>query len=228
MVENEGIIDEPIILTIAILGGTGNQGPGLALRWANAGYRIIIGSRQEEKAQATADDLNEKLGSNFIRGMRNEEAAKNANICVLTVVATAHQEALKNLKDVLQGKILIDITVMVEFPNADVPSPPSAARIAQDILGDDVRVAAAFQNVPSHMLVLNLDESLDLDVLVFADNEETANEAMLLSEAGGMNAYYAGGLDKAIVAEGMTALLIELNRRYGSKDGALRITGIEK
>ena len=228
MVKNEEIIDEPIILTIAILGGTGNQGPGLALRWANAGYRIIIGSRKEEKAIATAADLNKQLGSGSIQGMENSDAAKNANICVLTVAANAHQEALENLKDVLQGKILIDVTAKVEFPNADVPSPPSAARIAQDILGKDVRVAAAFQNVPSHMLVLDLDEPLDLDVLVFADNGETANEAMLLSDAGGMNAYYAGGLDNAIVVEGMTAVLIELNRRYGSKDGAIKITGIEK
>lgn len=228
MVQNEEIIDEPIILTIAILGGTGNQGPGLALRWANAGYRIIIGSRQEKRAQATADELNEKLGSTFIRGMRNEDAAKNANICVLTVVATAHQEVLENLKDALQGKILIDVTAKVVFPNADVPSPPSAARVAQNILGDGVRVVAAFQNVPSHMLALSLDEPLDLDVLVFAENAETANEAMLLSDAGGMNAYYAGGLDKAIVVEGITAVLVELNRRYGSKDGAIKITGIEK
>ncbi|MCH7587911.1 MAG: NADPH-dependent F420 reductase [Chloroflexi bacterium] len=228
MVQSEDIIDEPIILTIAILGGTGNQGPGLALRWANAGYRIIIGSRQEKRAQATADELNEKLGSTFIRGMRNEDAAKNANICVLTVVATAHQEVLENLKDALQGKILIDVTAKVVFPNADVPSPPSAARVAQNILGDGVRVVAAFQNVPSHMLALDLDEPLDLDVLVFAENAETANEAMMLSDAGGMNAYYAGGLDKAIVVEGITAVLVELNRRYGSKDGAIKITGIEK
>ena len=219
MVQSEDIIDEPIILTIAILGGTGNQGPGLALRWANAGYRIILWSRQEKRAQATADELNEKLGPTFIRGMRNEDAAKNANICVLTVVATAHQEVLENLKDALQGKILIDVTAKVVFPNADVPSPPSAARVAQNILGDGVRVVAAFQNVPSHMLALDLDEPLDLDVLVFAENAETANEAMMLSDAGGMNAYYAGGLDKAIVVEGITAVLVELNRRYGSKHG---------
>jgi NADPH-dependent F420 reductase len=222
------IMDEPIILTIAVLGGTGKEGPGLALRWANAGYRIIIGSREADKAQRVAKELNEELGIESIQGMQNDEAAANANICVLTVVQSAHQEALEGLKEALKGKILVDTTARVDFRNPKPPEPPSAARMAQDLLGPDVRVVAAFQTVPFHALRENLDEPLEMDVLVFADDDEAANEVIMLAEAGGMGAYHAGDLDSAIVVEGLSAVLIELNRRYESKNGAVRIAGIEK
>jgi NADPH-dependent F420 reductase len=221
-------MDEPIILTIAILGGTGKEGPGLALRWANAGYRIIIGSRQAEKAQRVAKELNEQLGIESIQGMQNSDAVKNANICVLTVVQSAHQEALKGLKKALKGKILVDTTARVDFRDPKPPKQPSAARIAQDLLGPDVRVVAAFQTVPFHALREDIDESMDMDVLVFADEDEAAQEVIMLAEAGGMEAYHAGGLDNAVVVEGLSAVLIELNKRYKSKNGAVRITGIEK
>jgi NADPH-dependent F420 reductase len=221
-------MDDPIILTIAILGGTGNEGPGLALRWANAGYRIIIGSRQEEKAQRVATELNEKLGIESIQGMENVNAVENANICVLTVIQSAHQTVLEDLKEALQGKILVDTTARVDFRDPVPPKPPSAARMAQDLLGPDVRVVAAFQTIPAHALRENIDEDMEMDVLVFADDEEAADEVVLLAEAGGMEGYLAGGLDNAIVVEGLSAILISLNRRYGSKTGALRVTGIEK
>lgn len=221
-------MDERIILTIAILGGTGNEGPGLALRWANAGYRIIIGSRQEEKAQRVAAELNEKLGIESIQGMQNVDAVKNANICVLTVVQSAHEAVLEDLKDALQGKILVDTTARVDFRNPVPPKQPSAARMAQDLLGPEVKVVAAFQTIPAHALREDIDEAMEMDVLVFAEDEEAAGEVVLMAEAGGMEAYLAGGLDNANVVEGLSALLIEMNRRYGSKTGALRVTGIEK
>lgn len=228
MTNNNEQKDQPIILTVAIIGGTGNLGPGLALRLTDAGYRVIIGSRQEEKAKATAKDLNEKLEVKSIQGMENSDAIENANICVMTVVASAHQEALESLKEDLQGKILIDTTARVDVKDLKPPKPPSAARYAQDILGPDVKVAAAFQNVPHHVLYENLEESLEMDVFVFADDPDTAKQATLLAEASGMNAYYAGDLDSAIVAEGLTGLLIAVNRRYKSKGGGIKLTGIEK
>jgi NADPH-dependent F420 reductase len=221
-------MDEPIILTIAILGGTGKEGPGLALRWANAGYRIIIGSRQEEKAQRIAQELNERLGIESIQGMQNAEAARNANICVLTVVHSAHQEALESVKDELKGKILVDTTARVNFRDPKPPKQPSAARMAQDLLGPDVRVVAAFQTIPFHALQENINEPMDMDVLVFADDDEAAREVIMLAEAAGMEAYHAGGLDSAVVIEGLSAVLISLNQRYESKKGAIRIAGIEK
>jgi NADPH-dependent F420 reductase len=221
-------MDESIILTIAIIGGTGNEGPGLALRWANAGYKVIIGSRQAEKAQRVARELNEQLGIESIQGLENAEAVQNANICVLTVVRSAHREILESLKEVLQGRILVDATVDVDFRDPKPPSAPCAAREAQELLGQGVRVVAAFQTIPAHALRENIDEPMNMDVLVFSDDEAAAEEVIMLAEAGGMDAYYAGELDGALVVEGLSAILIHLNRRYRSKNGAIKVTGISK
>jgi NADPH-dependent F420 reductase len=212
--------------TIAILGGTGKEGPGLAMRWAHAGYSIIIGSRQTEKAQNTATALNTTLGIDSVQGMENADAASNAEICVLTVVQSAHQAALESLKDELQGKILVDATARVDFRDPQPPAPPAAARLAQDILGPGARVVAAFQNVPAHALKKDLERTLDTDVLVCADDLEAAQQVIELAAAGGMRAYYAGGLNNAIVAEGITAALISLNKHYGIKTASIGITGI--
>jgi len=214
--------------TIAIIGGTGKEGPGLALRWAHAGYSIIIGSRQLEKAQAAAAELNSLLGIQTIRGLQNQDAVRSADICVLTVVQSAHQAALEDLRDGLQGKLLIDATARVDWQNPIPPTPPSAARLAQQILGAGVRVAAAFQNVPAHVLKKNLDQSLDTDVLVCADDPHTAEPVIELAAAGGMNAYYAGNLDNAIVVEGLTSLLISINKHYGVKTASVSISGVTR
>lgn len=213
--------------TIAILGGTGKEGPGLALRWAYAGYPVIIGSRQREKAQATADELNARLNLQSVRGMENSAAAGAADICVLTVVHTAHQVALESLKGSLQGKILVDATARVDFRDPRPPASPSAARHAQNLLGPEVRVVAAFQNVPAHILRKNLGQSLDTDVFICADDQQAAEEVKRLAEAAGMRAYFAGGLDNAVVVEGLTCLLISLNKHYGVKTASIKVTGIE-
>jgi NADPH-dependent F420 reductase len=214
--------------TIAILGGTGKEGPGLAMRWANVGYPIIIGSRKTEKAQAIAAELNAKLNLDSILGLQNSAAALSAEICVLTVVHTAHQAALDGLIQELKGKILVDATARVDFRQPTPPSPPSAARIAQNILGDDVRVVAAFQNVPAAALRKNLDQPLDEDVLICADDLSAMEEVAVLAESIGLEAYFAGDLDNAIVVEGMTSLLISMNKHYKSRTGSIHVTGIEK
>jgi NADPH-dependent F420 reductase len=214
--------------TIAILGGTGKEGPGLAMRWASAGYPILIGSRQLEKAAATAAELNLKLGGASVRGLENSQAARQADLSVLTVVQAAHQAALESLVNDLQGKILVDATARVDFRDPSPPAPPAAARLAQQILGPGVRVVAAFQNVPAHALKKNLGQSLDTDVLVCADDLQAAEEVIRLAEAGGMRGYYAGGLDNAVVVEGLTSILISLNARYGVKTASIGITGIPK
>jgi NADPH-dependent F420 reductase len=210
--------------TIAILGGTGHEGTGLALRWATAGYDVIIGSRKEEKALTVTAELNEILGEELIRGMENGSAAREADINVLTVVATAHEAALKGLKEDLQGKILVDATARIKFPNPKPPEPPSAARIAQDLLGEDVRVVAAFQNIPASALK-NLEKEMDSDVLVCADNREDAAVVEGLIRAIGMNAYYVGDLDLAITLEGLTAVLVYLNKFNRVKHASVKIVG---
>lgn len=213
--------------TLAILGGTGKEGPGLALRWANAGYKILIGSREASKAEATAAELNAQLGIESVEGYENTEAARRADISVLTVVQSAHSAALSGVKDALQGKILVDATARVEFTDPRPPDGPSAARLAQDILGPGVRVVAAFQNVPASALKKNLDQPVSTDVLVCADDVDAAEQVVTLAEAGGMTAYYAGGLDNAIVVEGITALLIAMNKHYRGH-GTVQITGVSK
>jgi NADPH-dependent F420 reductase len=219
--------DKPLP-TIAILGGTGNEGPGLALRWANLGYPVVIGSRQKEKAQSTAARLNEQLESKIIEGFENGEAARKADICILTVVHTAHQQAIEGLKADLQGKILVDATARVDFRNPKPPSPPSAARMAQETLGPEVRVVAAFQNVPAAALHKNLDRLIEDDVLICADDPKDIELVSELVQALGMGAYYAGNLDNAIVVEGLTSILISMNKHYGSRTGSIRVSGINK
>jgi len=214
--------------TLAILGGTGKEGPGLALRWAFAGYPVIIGSRQLEKAQATAAELNPALNIHTIQALENGAAARLADISILTVVQAAHQTALESLKADLQGKILVDATARVDFRDPRPPAPPAAARLAQDLLGPAVRVVAAFQNVPAHALKKNLGGALHTDVLICADDRAAADQVVQLAQAAGMRAYHAGGLDNALVVEGLTALLISLNQRYAVKTASIGVTGLEK
>lgn len=212
---------------IAILGGTGNEGPGLALRWAKAGHSIIIGSRETQKAQKIATELKEILGLDTITGMENSAAARAADICVLTIVAKAHRGAIEGLKDALQGKIVVDATARVKFPGAIPPEPPSAARIAQDILGNGARVVAAYQNVPASALRKNLDKPVNSDVMVCGDDMDAVETIIALTEDAGMQAYYAGGLDNAFVIEGITALLIKMNQYYKGH-GTIQIAGLDK
>jgi hypothetical protein len=211
---------------VAILGGTGKEGPGLAMRWAFAGYPVIIGSRQAEKAQATAAEINAQLGIDTVRGMENGAAARLADISVLTVVQSAQDEALLAVRDALHGKILVDATARVDFRDPRPPAPPAAARHAQDILGGGVRVVAAFQNVPAHILKKNLDGDIATDVLICSDDTTAAEVVIQLAKAIGMQAYYAGGLDNAVVVEGLTALLISINKHYGVKNTSIGISGI--
>jgi 8-hydroxy-5-deazaflavin:NADPH oxidoreductase len=216
----------PHLPVIAVLGGTGKEGPGLAMRWAHAGYKIIIGSRQAEKAQATAAELNDKLGIDFVEGLQNDYAARKADISVLTVVYSAHEAAVQGLKEALQGKIMVDATARVDFRDPRPPAPPSAPGLAQEILGDGVRVVGAFQTVPSHVLTKNLGENLNTDVLVCADDLDAAEQVIKLAEAGGMRAYYAGKLENAIVVEGLAAMMINLNKHYGVRTASISVTGV--
>jgi len=216
---------------IAIIGGTGKEGPGLAMRWAKAGYRVIIGSRQAEKAQNTAQTINQQLGLNNVIGMENAAAAREADICVLTVIQSAHQEAILSIRAALQEKnssnppILVDATARVDFRNPVPPPPPAAARQAQEWLGEKVQVVAAFQTAPASAL-RDLENPIHSDVLVCSDHLEAAEKVMRLAQDGGMNAYYAGGLDNAVVVEGLTALLISLNKYYRVKTASVRISGV--
>ncbi|HOA22532.1 MAG TPA: NADPH-dependent F420 reductase [Aggregatilineales bacterium] len=213
--------------TIAVLGGTGSEGGGLALRWAHQGYNVIIGSRQQEKAERAAAELNEKLGKDVVRGMTNPDAAREADIVVLSVPYSAHRPTLESVYNEVQGKILVDVTVPLSPPVwvVSLPEGRTAAEEAQAFLGEGVRVVSAFQNV-SAVHLNHLDHEVDCDVLVTGDDEEARQEVIKLVEAVGTRGIDAGPLANAIVAESLTALLIGVNKRYKVKSAGIRITGI--
>jgi NADPH-dependent F420 reductase len=214
--------------TIAILGGTGNEGPGLALRWAKSGYTVIIGSRQAEKAERVASELNQKLGQNLIKGLANETAAQIAETGILTVPYNAQESTLSSLREALQGKILINVTVPLQPPkvtHVNIPAGRSAGEEAQATLGDGVRVVTAFQNVGAAHLAED-EGHIDCDVLVCGDDKEAKAEAITLAEAAGMRGFDAGPLKNSVVVEGLTSILIGINIRHKVKATGIKITGV--
>ena len=215
---------------IAILGGTGKEGKGLALRWAKAGYHILIGSRSIEKANAAALELQDLLGNKlFVEGTTNLKAAERANIVVLTVPYSAHRTTLENVKEALQGKILVDVTVPLVPPAlAKVQMPPSgsAAQEAHLLLGDNVQVTSAFQNVSYKHLLHG--ETIECDVLVTGTSQEARAETLQLVNAAGLTGWDAGPIENSAVVEGLTSVLININKLYGSTNAGIKIIGVDK
>ena len=222
--------DPSILLSIAVLGGTGKEGKGLVYRWAKAGYHIHIGSRDAVKAQSAANEIMGLLeGEAFVAGMSNLEAAQQADIIVLTVPYAAHKSTLESVKDALKGKVLIDVTVPLVPPKvATVQMPPagSAAQEAKEILGADAQVCAAFQNI-SHEHLLD-DSDVECDVLVTGTSKEARAETIKLVEAAGLTGWDAGPLENSVVVEGLTSVLIGINKKYGSTHAGIKITGVDK
>jgi len=221
-------MSDPILLTIAILGGTGKEGKGLAYRWARSGYKVLIGSRTPEKAIDVAEEVSMMLGGqSHIEGMGNLEAAQAANFIVLTVPYSAHGATLESVKDALQGKLLIDVTVPLVPPKVSKVQMPEAGSAAQEaclILGDGVQVCAAFQNI-SHEHLLG-DSNVECDVLVTGTSKEARAETVQLVEAAGLTGWDAGPIENSVVVEGLTSVLIGINKKYGSTHAGIKITGI--
>jgi 8-hydroxy-5-deazaflavin:NADPH oxidoreductase len=221
---------ETLMLTIAVLGGTGREGKGLAYRWAKAGYRILIGSRYSEKAVTVASEIMELLeGESSIVGTTNLEAATQADIAVLTVPYSGHREFLESLKDSLNGKLVIDTTVPLVPPKirkVQMPPAGSAAQEAKQILGENVEVVAAFQSIPYELLLT--DDEIDCDVLVTGSSKKGRQEALRLVEAAGLTGWDAGPIENSVVVEGLASVLININKEYGSTHSGVRITGVPR
>jgi NADPH-dependent F420 reductase len=219
-----------ILITIGILGGTGKEGKGLALRWAKAGYRVLIGSRSIEKARAASEEIRNLLtGNAFVEGTTNLKAAQAADIVVLTVPYTAHRLTLEKVKKALHGKILVDVTVPLRPPSViKVQMPPdgSAAQEAHSILGEHVQVTSAFQNISSEHL--QQEGKVECDVLVTGTNKEARVETLKLVSAAGLTGWDAGPLENSAVIEGLTSVLININRHYGSTKAGIKIVGVSK
>lgn len=221
--------DSPLVKSIAILGGTGKEGSALAIRWALNGYKVIIGSRRAEKAETTAAELNEELGGDYVTAMDNVSAAKEAEIVVLSVPYEAHQPTLESVIDEIQGKILVDVTAPLKPPQVStvyVPEGLSAAQEAQAMVGDNVRVVSAFQNV-SYIKLRDPKANVACDVLVTGDDKAAKQEVIALVEAAGMRGIDAGALANSIVAEALTSVLVYINKQYKIKHAGILITGIE-
>ena len=217
--------------TIAVLGGTGKEGGGLALRWAHLGHPVIIGSRTQERAEEAATEMRATLGASAnVRGLANPDAAAAADIVVLSVPFAAQQSTVADVARQLDGKILIDVTVPLVPPKVSrvqLPDGGSAVEAVQKMLGEGVRVVSAFQNISAHHLT-KLDEEIECDVLVCADDAEAAEEVVALAQEIGLTAWNAGPLCNSVVAEGLTSVLIALNRRYKVPGSGIRLTGLPK
>ena len=214
-------------MKIAILGGTGEQGPGLALRWARAGQEVIIGSRQQEKGERVATELNQELGKDLLRGTDNVTAAAEAAVVFITVPYSAHVKTVESVKDQLKGKIFVDVSVPLDPDNARrviMPTAGSAAEEAKHILGDDVQVVCALQNISAHLL-RDIEAEIDCDVLICGDQNARPTVIELVKKLG-IHTVDVGPLTAASLIEPLTALLIRLNIRNKVHSAGIRITGL--
>ncbi|MBS7700249.1 MULTISPECIES: NADPH-dependent F420 reductase [unclassified Chelatococcus] len=216
------------VKTVAVVGGTGAEGGGLALRLAKAGYGVLIGGRDAGKAEAAASAINGRIGTSMARGVLAADAAAEADIVLMAVPYSGQRDTALALRDHLQGKILIDATVPLVPPKVSrVQLPPGGSAVAalQAELGEGVRVVAAFQNVSAHHL-RDLDHEVDCDVLVCGDDAAAVDTVIALAGDIGLRGIYAGPVANAAAAEALTSLLIAINRRYKSSGSGIRITGI--
>jgi NADPH-dependent F420 reductase len=216
-------------MVIGILGGTGKEGSGLAVRWAAKGHEVIIGSRAPERARAAADELNRLLaGRGMVRGAVNRDAAQAASVVVLAVPYPAQSATAEDVRNYLPGKILVDVTAPLVPPRVDcvqLPHGESAVVALQRRLGGGVRVVSAFQNV-SALHLKDPAHEIDCDVLVCGDDGAARETVVGLARDAGLRAWHAGPLANSVAAEALTSVLIAINKRYKVPTSGIRITGV--
>ena len=220
--------------TVAVVGGTGAEGSGLALRFAKAGARVLIGSRMLAKAEAAAQKIAAAAGAGQVTGHANPDAVGGAGIVVLTVPLAAQVEILKSIRVSFRpGAILVDATVPLEIAIGGRVSRTltlwdgSAAQQAARLAPAGIRVVAAFHALSADALS-NLDQPVDCDVLMCGDDADAKGRVRRLAALiPGVRVIDAGPLDNARMLENAAALLISLNLRYKRKSSGIRVTGIE-
>ena len=218
--------------SIGIVGGTGDLGRGLALRLAKAGHPLIIGSRNAEQAVASAEAVAAVLAERgiahpAISGADNAATAQQGDIVFVTVPFGAHQPTLESIRDAVQGKVVVDVTVPLVPPKVarvQLPAEGSAGQIAQALLGEAVHVVSAFQNVAAAHL--QADMEIPCDVLVTGNDKPARQTVIDLIESMGMRGFHAGLINNAAAAEALTSILININKQYKTHAG-LRLTGID-
>ena len=218
--------------SIGIVGGTGDLGRGLAVRLAKAGHSLIIGSRNAEQAVSSAEAVSAVLAERgishpAISGADNVATAQQGEIVFVTVPFGAHQPTLESIRDAVQGKVVVDVTVPLVPPKVarvQLPAEGSAGQIAQALLGEAVHVVSAFQNVAAAHL--QADMEIPCDVLVTGNDKPARQTVIDLIESMGMRGFHAGLINNAAAAEALTSILININKQYKTHAG-LRLTGID-
>ena len=215
-------------MRIGIVGGTGKEGVGLGLRWAQAGHDVIIGSRDPERARAKAAELGAVAPGRRIEGMSNRDAAAAAEVVVLTVPATGLPATLPELREACRGKIVVSTVVPLTFGGPRLFTPPStgsAAEEAQEILGPEARVVAAFHHIAAHELSAG-DHPIECDLLICGGDASGKQLVADLGHSMGLRPVDVGALTNAGPVEGITAILATVNRRYKLKNSGIKITGL--
>jgi NADPH-dependent F420 reductase len=213
--------------TIAVVGGSGALGRGLALRFATAGIKVLIGSRDATRAQSAAAEVLASGGAG-VEAYDNAAAARLADLIIVSVPFAAQTDTLAQIRDAARGKIVVDTTVPLVPPRVmrvQLPPEGSAARRAQNLLGPETRVVSAFQNIAAAHLA-DPRHPLEGDVLVSGDDAEARETVVRLAGTIGLRAWQAGCLDNAVVAEALTSVLIFVNKRYGFDGAGIRLCGV--
>ena len=214
-------------MKIGIVGGTGREGRGLAVRWAKAGHDVFIGSRQAEKGAAKAAEFGEEFGVS-LQGADNVAACEHAELIVVTVPYGAHRPTFESIKDAIGDKIVVDITVPLQPPkvrSVNLPEGQAAALEARSYLPDGTRLVAALHHISSEHLS-DPSHRFDCDVLVCGDDKEARATVISVISDLGLRGVDAGVLKNAIALESLTPVLLHINRRYKSVGSGIRITGI--
>jgi NADPH-dependent F420 reductase len=214
-------------MRIAILGGTGSEGSGLALRWSRTGHAITIGSRDSARAREKAEEIAGTSGG-AVMGASNAEAAREGDVIVLAVPFAGHRALIEETRASLEGKVVVDTVVPLDFQARHVYAPPSegsAAEQAQALLGAGAKVVAALHHIAAHDLA-NADHAIEGDGLFCGDDAEAKKAVAELIAALGARPVDVGGLKLAPILEAVTPLLIAINRKYKTKSSGIRITGI--
>ena len=209
---------------IGIFGGTGALGSALSKKWSKAGHQIIIGSRNADKAISVAEEINAEIENDNVTGSDLMETAKNCGIAVLAVPYFSHSETLNQIKPFLSGKILVDTTVPLSKPvtKVNLPKNGSAALEAQMLLGEEVHVVSALQNIGSHLV--GSEEKIDAEVLVCGNSNDAVDQVITLIGDLGLQCWHAGSIENSAAAEALTSVLISINQKHKLKSSGIKIT----
>jgi NADPH-dependent F420 reductase len=214
-------------MKIGIVGGTGREGCGLGVRWAKAGHDVFIGSRQAEKGVSKAAEFAEEFGVT-LQGGDNIAACNHADLIVVTVPYSAHRATFESIRDAVNDKVIVDITVPIKPPkvrSVNLPEGQSAALEARALLNDGARLVAGLHHISSEHLS-DPGHTFDCDVLVCGDDKEARASVISVISDLGLRGIDAGVLKNSIALESLTPVLLHINRRYQSVGSGIRITGI--